>query len=375
MTLTGVYCSLTHVPQDESAQLARSCIERVLNHAGHDLNDLTSWLNRELRSPLTTLGHAPTVSASLGTRLEVHSLCHRIQLAELGGDRLVQDVIVTWKELVLWSTLQPADTARLSSLLGSSILKPASATPSFWASTSSAQSNLQRLDNGFLVLRPADLGANSPEPEAPGVHSLPFVYSTSSRLKYLLVHHTGHLGIISLMMRGQEELSDAALTALLRVMKPPAAALAARLTEEAQAQGGELGHVAGWRYAVREDDHIIRASPRSKVSAMTHHARAVGSALVDSLSRTYPGAAVGNVSLSIANGEKSSVENGETAASNGSEDTVDVSVKSSYGTWAKAQGGRAAGKLSVAIREKKMEDGIAKDLDAIDAGLRSLELV
>ena len=370
--------------QDDTAALARASIESVLNHAGQELNTPGSWMHREVRNPLTTLGRAPTAPLSTGATLDTHALCHRAQLAEHGGERLVADAVVAFKRVVLWSSLPAADTARLGSVLGSGILEPSPLRtgPGGVRPGGLAARNMQRLPSGFVVMRPepsdGSSGSDSPAPGAPGVaaahsYTLPFVYDTSCKRRHLLAYSSGEVMLLLLMAPGQETPSEAALAAILAAVAAPARQLAARVAEEAQVQsGGDLGHLPGWRFAVREEGYVW-ASPRSKVSAMTHHARAVGTAVMDSLSRSHPEAVAGGAD---APDRPEKAQSSKDAGAAPMEDSVDVLVRSSHGVWAVARSGGGGGrKLALVLREKRLEERRADELKALEDSLQSLDII
>ena len=84
---------------------------------------------------------------------------------------------------------------------------------------------------------------------------------------------------------------------------PPASAtcclppLLLQVGEAVRSSGAEAAHLPGFRYLYQEEGRgeggggagagIARASPRAKVSAMTHHARALAAALRSSLGGGY----------------------------------------------------------------------------------------
>lgn len=202
-----------------------------------------------------------------------------------------------------------------------------------------ASRHLRQLESGFFVLRD---GGTLIEPSE---FALPLIYS-SSTLKYLLAYAQGEL--LLLMLTSRPSVSLDALTAVQQSVAPLTLELLPKLAEECQAHGGELGHLAGWRYN-QESKLSARASPRTKISAMSHHARAVATAVSDSLSRLRDSSSDGN---------------------------VEVCARSSQGVWVVAdmEGGREQRQV-VVVREKKVDADPSRAIASIDASLQSLSLV
>lgn len=93
----------------------------MLQNVGEELGSSASWINRELRNPLTTMGRAATISVSLPVTLDVHALCHRALNAAYDGASLVEDCGLFFNRCLLWSTLSGADAAALSALTRSTL--------------------------------------------------------------------------------------------------------------------------------------------------------------------------------------------------------------------------------------------------------------
>ena len=142
------------------------------------------------------------------------------------------------------------------------------------------------------------------------------------------------------------------LTELQYAIEPAAMQLVARLSQECQVQGGELGHVPGWRYALHASSNTTTstASPRSKISAMTHHARALATATSDSVSR-----------LDVANSSSSS-------------SSVEVCARSTQGVWVVAQVQPGQQRSSLVVKEKKVDGDAAQSISSIEASLETLGL-
>lgn len=371
-------------------------------------------MHRELRSPFTSLGRALAASLSLTAMLDVHSLCHRIQLVSLPGEPnnvIVEDVAVFYKSMLLWSTLPPANTSRLSSLVCSSIFAPILqsghralplSSPSSLASshgvahrdgrigsennfgtasmpTMAQGKNLQVFENGFVVLKQGN--KNTEEYSwmpSYSTYEVPFIYDVENMRRPMLAYSKCDIVILNFLSKGRRRVDQSILHALGLEIEGPSSRLAVKLMEESREQGGELGHIPGWRYALH-DAGSIRASPRSKVSAMSHHSRALGTAVMDSLSRMHrssmvlppcvPWKAEGNGHSTDGEGERFDAEDAFA-------EDVDMCVRSCQGSWVIARGTPRNGQMSLVVREKKVEGiGVAAQLERIEANLRSLSLV
>ncbi|KAL4528133.1 hypothetical protein Ndes2526B_g07919 [Nannochloris sp. 'desiccata'] len=398
-----LFCGVQYMLQkDETGHLARSSIAHVLKNAGDELLNSSSWVSRELRSPLTTLGHAAVLSVPLPVTLKVHSLCHRALTVVHNDMQLTENCLVLFNRCVLWSSLRNEDTAALSALCRSSIFpqqqqSTSSTSPigllrgttTTGASTSqqrlsgitgaSSSKLLLQLESGFYVMRDdcttatataTDLSPDNNTAEQlqqsssrHNNHSyfLPFVYCESS-LNYLLAYGRGDL--LTLMLGSRSTVSTDALNAIQRAIEPLTVQLLTTLAQECQLQGGELGHIPGWRYSVQETSAAstidneamatataaatvgggIRASPRSKVSAMTHHARALATAVTDSLGRLE-----------------------------GAENSIQICARSTQGVWVVGQQERQ--RRCVVVREKRVEGDASESIISIEKSLQTLGLV
>jgi len=389
--------------QDETGHLARSSIARVLRNAGDELLNSNSWVSRELRNPLTTLGHAAVLSVPLPITLDVHSLCHRALTVVHNDMQLIENCLILFNRCVLWSSLRTEDDAALSALCRSSIFPQQQqstsstssigllrgTTPTTGASTSqqgfsgitgaSSSKLLLQLESGFYVMRDdctattsADASNNSANDKTTGQqhssrynnhsHSLPFVYCDSS-LNYLLAYGRGDL--LTLMLGSHSSVSTDALTAIQGAIEPITVKIMTALAQECQLQGGELGHIPGWRYSVQENSDVsaicseamttsagttmgggVRASPRSKVSAMSHHARALATAVTDSLGR-------------LEDTEKS----------------IEICARSTQGVWVVGRQEQGKQRRCVVVKEKRLEGDAAQSITSIEKSLQTLELV
>ena len=202
-----------------------------------------------------------------------------------------------------------------------------------------AGKHLRQLPSGFFVLSD---GLTATDPSE---CSLPFIYCGSG-LKYLLAYAQGDL--LMLMLGTSPSLAADAITNLQRAVAPLSTDLLPKLHQEAQAHGGEIGHLPGWRF-VQESKVKARASPRVKISAMSHHARAVATALVDSLGRLRD------------------FDNGS---------NVEVCAKSSQGVWAIGEMASSGDQRQiVVIREKKVDADASRAISSIETSLQSLNIV
>ncbi len=276
---------------------------------------------------------------------------------------------------------QQLSVSPLGLLRGTTTATTGAYTPSQgFTGLTGASSNKQliQLNSGFYVMRndgttPAAVdddtsvtNANTADPhQTTNSYSLPFVYCESS-LKYLLAYGRGDL--LLLLLSSHSVVSIEALTAIQEAIEPISIELLNGLAQECQVQGGELGHVPGWRYSVQEKTAKsnnsngkatksvgsdsgagggVRASPRSKVSAMTHHARALATAVTDSLGRLKD-----------------------------AEDAVEICARSTQGVWIVGrQEHRQNHRRSVVVREKRIDGDASQSITIIEQSLQSLDLV
>ncbi len=313
---------------DDSGVTAGSAVALVLASLGRDLADQASWLSRELRNSMTAMGSGAALALPLPITLDVHSLCHRAAVAtEATG------VALFFSRSVLWSSLSSVETVSLCALAHSpAIPGPGEADATLemaagrggWATLGPVE------DSGLYALLPHDADSDS--------FILPSVWGLGSK-QHLLAYGRGDLLLAAAVTRAA--VPAAAAAALQRAVDPIMIQLLARLGQECQAVGGELGHVPGWRYAAQDDGTAgVRASPRAKVSTMSHHGRALATAMVDSLSR----------------------------AGEPEEGVVEVCARSAQGTWAAARV-EAGGRRALVVREKRLDGDTAQCIETIDACL------
>lgn len=142
--------------------------------------------------------------------------------------------------------------------------------------SSSLSKNYERLDNGFIV----EKGARSNGTEAQE-YRLPCVYKDFDHptLTPILVFCTGDF--MAIMDSNQSSVTSEDLHSLGSIIRSCAEQIESSLLQENQ---GELGQSSGWRF-VMHGPIGSHASARDKVSSMSHHARAVGKSMLDSLLR------------------------------------------------------------------------------------------
>lgn len=139
--------------------------------------------------------------------------------------------------------------------------------------SSSIPKNYERLENGFIVEKGArGNGAGIQE------YSLPCVYIDFT-LRPILVFCTGDF--VAIMDSDQSSVTNEDLNTLHSIIHSCAEQIEGSLMQENQS---ELGHSSGWRF-VMHGPMGSHASTRDKISSMSHHARAVGKSVLDSLVR------------------------------------------------------------------------------------------
>ena len=319
----------------------------VLEHLGQQLGSPASWAHRELRNPLASLAFTPVLATSLAVSLEVQSLCDGLLLGGAGGHAPLAGAVVLYQNMMLWSSLVAADTAAIYALVATAFLQPAAAAAA--AVPPERESPLsgdcwQQLPSGLIVLRGAgDAGDASAE--------LPAVHLSTGRAHKLLPFSHGKLLVLTLLQAGAAA-GSAELDAVRGSLAAPAGELAAHLEAEIKAGKTEAGHVPGCRYAMHDGAQTtVHASPRSKVSAMSHHARALATAVDDSLSWGSLGG-----------------EDGKDAGGGGGACAVEeVWVKSSQDVWVVGRQDQLAQRRLLVLREKRLERTMNDSLTAMDA--------
>ena len=81
-----------------------------------------SLQQRELRNPLGNAAMVPVVGLSQQTSLAVQTLCNRLCIGSARGSLQVGGLVALHGKYVLWSTLQPHDTAAAYALASLAIL-------------------------------------------------------------------------------------------------------------------------------------------------------------------------------------------------------------------------------------------------------------
>eukprot|EP00887_Chlorella_sp_A99_P004827 scaffold4.g4827.t1 len=282
--LAGTVQSL--LDQDATAVAAQEALLPVLRHVARQLGASQSWLARELRNPLSALSCYPTLPLTPPAALALQTMCNRLLLdsavavAGVRGGRVrpVQELLVLYGQQVLWSTALPEDTAALFSLLAAALLDPGGAASAAASPSSTAggggggaaalldSDGWQLLPGGFVVERGGLVDAFVGGDEAAAVAAPAVCLTASQRWLRLLPLAEGKLLAVMLL--------DPELVA-----------------QDIKASRCEAGHIPGFRFlAERPDRCAAQASPRDKISAMSHHARALAAGLRDSLSRAAPAA-------------------------------------------------------------------------------------
>ena len=153
---------------------------------------------------------------------------------------------------------------------------------------------------------------------------------------------------------------------------PPTHARTAQVGEEIRLSKAEAAHLPGFRYLYQDAGQgVARASPRVKVSAMSHHARMLAAAVRDSLSLgLLPAAEEEDAQWQLESAAGCDGEGAGSAASSratGSEDSavLEVLAKSSQDCWAaawrpEAGSGGCGGRQLLAVRERRSERELAE---------------
>jgi hypothetical protein len=167
------------------------------------------------------------------------------------------------------------------------------------------------------------------------------VHAAAGGRRRLLPLAEGRLLLALLLPDERAWCGDGELAAARGALAPAASVLAARLAADARA--AEPGHVPGWRYMARSaGEGAVRASPRDKVSSMSHEARALTAAMLDSLDLVAAG------------------------------DTPSEAWAASYGgAEVTVRAGPAAGDALVAVQERRGAGGAGEPLEPL---LRALGL-
>jgi hypothetical protein len=143
-----------------------------------------------------------------------------------------------------------------------------------------------QLPNGFLVLR-AYGDSNEGDPGA----AFPTLYMQGGMRQRLVPLHLHQL-LIMVLVDTAHSLTAANVAALHAVAEPAAKMLATRLIDYG---GADAGHIPGYRYMILDGSRCsMEASPRSKISAMTHQGRALVSSLRESVPLLVAGRSEGD---------------------------------------------------------------------------------
>lgn len=128
----------------------------------------------------------------------------------------------------------------------------------------------------------------------------------------------------------------------------------AQVGEEIKSSGLEPGHLPGFRYLLRDGDALaVQATPRAKVSAMTHHSRSLAATLRDSLAWQQQPQEEELLEPAGAGAEGGPGGDAEACRPPSSAAVREVLVKSSQGFWALLQ--RRGGQQLLAVRERRVE--------------------
>lgn len=161
-----------------------------------------------------------------------------------------------------------------------------------------------------------------------------------------------------------------------RVLPPPspprsAPACPPQIGEDLRASRVEAAHLPGFRYLYQDEgQQVVRASPRAKVSAMSHHARALAAAVRDSL-KPLPGgassgAAAGGAGAGSGGAGLEAAPLAEGAAQPGDHEILEVLAKSSQECWAAAWR-PGDGRQLLAVRERRSEREPAEAAEVMQA--------
>lgn len=320
--------------RDPTGAHARACVSSVLRCMVLDLLDSTSWTQKELRNPFTSLGRTPILQIPMQLHLEVMSFCNQVELAsDAGGRSLYEDVLLMYDGGVLWSTLLPIETSRMCSLLSSGMMSPTSPKESSLSGASAmATKNLKLLPNGFVVLnKEFCLSEDS--------HALPMVYDEGGRLKHVLKYQSGNVVVFLFLGPIHSQLRDRDLDIMKKNLEDSVSRLQLIIEKVMQNLGHEFNHLPGYRYVcTSEETHAVKSSPRGKVSSMSHHGRSVATAVIDSLSRTEG-------------------------------DIDNLLVQSQNGTWIISNNGSETRNAAVIVREKRLGGKISEIIALLDTTL------
>ncbi|PRW57442.1 Transmembrane 9 superfamily member 4 isoform B [Chlorella sorokiniana] len=415
--------------QDPSGAAARRALQAVLQRLGRQLSSTHSWQHRELRNPLADASLPPLLALPPGASLAVQSVAnHAMQAAVAGQGRPVHGVLLLYGPHLLWSSLPPRDTAALFALIATGLLH-ASASSGGSNNSSGGAGNgssdaaaeavpdlraldggcWQQLPSGFLALRgsldaaitrdrsaavqvplvrlqlagplaaPAAVeqqqgsdGSWDREQQAapPGAGAVEAEEGASQAAPYgpyhLLPLLEGKL-LLGLLLEGGTPLTSQLLAQLHALLAGPAKQLAAQVGEELRGSKVEAAHLPGFRYLYRDEAlGVGRASPRPKVSAMSHHARSLAAAVRSSLGS---GPLLGGAAAEASAAGGSDSEDGAAVYN---EPVLEVLAKSSQDCWVAAWRPEGEGRQLLAVRERRSERAWAAvfEVEEVQGGCR-----
>ncbi len=138
--------------------------------------------------------------------------------------------------------------------------------------------------------------------------------------------------------------------------------------EELRASRAEAAHLPGFRYLFQDvGQQVARASPRTKVSAMSHHARTMAAAVRGSLG-ALPAGAAGGVAAKDAGGGPAgdAASPAEGGSPVGDQEVLEVLAKSSQECWAAAWR-PGDGRQLLVVRERRSERDPAEAAEVMQA--------
>lgn len=189
------------------------------------------------------------------------------------------------------------------------------------------------MNNGFLIFRPNSsmedlsiVGEFKPESLI-----LPSLHLEDHSQGLLLPYSDGRLlALLVLDVGAATSMTDTWMK--LQGVVPPAVRDLSQDLLDSKLPSVDLGHVAGYRYS-HYDANALTSTPRSKISSMSHHSRALATSIRDSVTR------LGNVSSNS-----------------------EIWVKSSQDTMAVA-----AQQQLLAVKEPKAERRLLQNIQYMDA--------
>lgn len=209
---------------------------------------------------------------------------------------------------------------------------------------------------------------------------------------HLLPFLEGKLLVAMVLGSNTRLLTAPLLSGLHALLAAPAKQLAAQIAEEIKLSKAEASHLPGFRYLYRDaSQQTARATPRAKVSAMSHHGRHLAASMRDSLDRLPPepasgaaqeakegvaeaeddspggggGGEVGSFEHSGATGTAAGTA-GSIASIAGDLQVLEVMARSSQDCW--VSGWRPGGRRQLlAVRERRTEQEAGEAADVMHA--------